>query len=120
MWATGRLMIVVLIAVLAVGTVARAASATVMTLHMASADEMATAVDPSMRMDDCIGCGAGDMLPDSAACDMACTAPFVAVIPDGIHLVPPAAGEGLPPSGFAFAGRTAPPDPLPPRANFLR
>jgi hypothetical protein len=120
MWATGRLMIVVLIAVLAVGTVARAASATVMTLHMASADEMATAVDPSMHMDDCIGCGAGDMLPDSAACDMVCTAPFVAVIPDGIRLVPPAAGEGPPPSGVAFAGRTAPPDPLPPRANFLR
>lgn len=113
-------MIVVLLAVLAAGTIARAASTTTMILHMASADDMATADDATMHMDDCIACGAGDMLPDSAACDMACTAPFAAVIPDGLRLVPPAAGEGPPPSGVAFAGRTAPPDPLPPRAKFLR
>lgn len=68
-----RLIVVMLLAVFAAGTVAHSAMATEMAVTMAVAD----AGEIGMDMPDCSGCDTDDAT-DMAACDLACTAPLVA------------------------------------------
>ena len=112
-------MIVVLLGMLAVGTVVHAASTTTMTLHMATADEMGIADDATTHVDGCTACQAGDMPLDGAACGIVCATSFAATISGEPGLAAPATGVPLPVSSIVFSGRTAPPDLLPPRAIFL-
>lgn len=106
-----RMMMIVVIAAFAAGTVAHAASLTTMTVKMALAD----AGDAGNA--GCAGCG--EPQANGMDCDQVCISAAM--------VLPAAAGGGSTPA-FAviepaptgdFAGRTGPPDPYPPRSFVL-
>lgn len=106
-----RILVVALLAVFAVGSVVHATSTTTMAV------KMATANGGPMDMADCTGCDAdGNGDESGLACDLVCTAPFVADLGAGTALGVPvgestAALKGV----YDFVGRTGPPVPYPPR-----
>lgn len=104
-----RILAVALLAIFAAGTVVHAAGAATMAI------KMALAADGAMSMPDCAGCDAdGD--GDGPACNLVCTAPFVADLrPETTENVPAAVSTAEPTGIYDFVGRSGPPDPYPPR-----
>ena len=106
-----RVLVVAFLAVFAAGSVVHATSLTTMAVKMALADS------GPMDMADCAGCdsdGNGDK--GGLACDLVCTAPFVADLGTGSTLSGPVAVSTATPKGdYDFVGRTGPPEPYPPR-----
>ncbi len=106
-----RTTVIVLLAVFAAGTVAHTASATIMSVKMASA-----AAD-GMQNGGCDECPDGD--GKAGSCDTMCGQPLWAATVSGETLSPIAKGvfTGVPPSPVET--RAGPPDPYPPRAPVL-
>lgn len=106
-----RILVVALLAVFAAGSVVHATSTTTMAVKMALAD------GDTMEMADCTGCdtdGRGD--DGGLACDLVCTAPFVADLATKFDLSGPVGVSTAGQKGiYDFVGRTGPPDPYPPR-----
>lgn len=106
-----RVLVIVLLAAFAAGTVVHAAVVTSMSVKMALADPS------SADMADCQGCSGDD--GEAPVCDLDCVTPLVASITDG------ALGHAALVSDIAVAldriisGRTGPPDPHPPRTIVL-
>lgn len=109
-----RLLACALLAAFAAGSVVQAASATTMALKMAFAGS--GAMDMAGDMAGCDGCGSGDKAGDGGlACQAACLAPLAANLYQESALAPfPCAAPAA--VGLCDAvGRTAPPEPHPPR-----
>ena len=106
-----RILVIVLLAAFAVGTVAHAASATSMALKMSLADTNGG------NMEDCPGCSGDEgTVP---VCDQVCVTPFVAVPAGAALTLPlfPYHHVDLPlRDSTSLSG---PPDPYPPRTNIL-
>jgi hypothetical protein len=99
-----------LLAAVAAGSVAHAASATTMSLEMALAD------GEPMDMADCEGCGSGDDRGDGGpGCEMTCLAPMVAYLSEESTLAAMRRASPTDSSLYDFVGRTGPPEPYPPR-----
>lgn len=107
-----RILVVVMLAAFAVGSVANATSATTMAVEMALTD-----IGP-MDMADCTGCVAdGTGGKNGQACDIVCTAPFVAELSAAAGFNAALAVSTVAPNGAcASAGRTGSPNPYPPRS----
>jgi hypothetical protein len=109
-----RLLACALLAAFAAGSVVQAASATTMALKMAFAGS--GAMDMAGDMAGCEGCGSGDNAGDGGlACQAACLAPLAAILSQETALAPL---PGASPASSAVddvVGRTAPPEPHPPR-----
>ena len=114
-----RILLFILLAAFAVGSVIHTAGTTTMSVNMA----LANASDMEMadwEMADCTGCDTNkDGNQGGVSCDIACIAPFMANL--GHETAPgprmPALHEatGL----FDFVGLTSPPEPYPPRSLIL-
>jgi hypothetical protein len=105
-----RMLVLVLVAAFAAGTVAHAANATGMTLEM----QHAAPIDGEPA--DCRGCSGDD--GSTAVCDQICVAPLI-VLPTETACPQTMAGHeyaGAPPR--RLAGRSGPPATDPPRAIF--
>jgi len=106
-----RILVIILLAAFAVGTVAHAASATSMAVKMSLTDTNGG------NMGDCPDCSGDEgRVP---LCDQVCVTPFVAVPADAALTLPlfPYNHVNLP-----FSDSTSlsgPPDPYPPRTNIL-
>ena len=106
-----RILVIVLLAGFAVGTVAHAASATSMALKMALDD------NSDGNVDDCPSCSGGEAAVP--VCDQVCVTPFVAVPTGAALTLPffPCNHVNLPLSDSTSL--SGPPDPYPPRTNIL-
>ena len=106
-----RILVVALLALFAAGLVVNATSTATMAVKMALAD-----ID-HRDMADCTGCDAGgNGYQGGLACDLACTAPFVADLGTESTLSAPAAVSTVTSTGdYDFVGRTGAPEPYPPR-----
>lgn len=99
------------VALLALSTVAHAASSSTMALDMAMAEGGA------MSMADCQGCPEDGDTDAKAVCDLVCTAPVVAAL-KGVDVAQPTAAllcQDRPLGMTLPRGLLAPPDPFPPR-----
>lgn len=111
MKASVRILMIVILAAFAAGTVVHAASAAVMTVKMALADS------GSMDGADCDGCSGDD--EGAPSCDGICVAPLLAMANPGaaLHVDIDAQTRGA--AMHDAVGRTGPPDPSPPRSIVL-
>lgn len=108
------MLVVALIAVFAAWSVAHVASAATMQLQMAAI----AAEDHSMDMADCDGCDPGKLDgKDGSLCELVCLSPVVAdlTVDQEVTASRVAVPHTAPPVHMP-AGRTYPPDPLPPRS----
>jgi len=106
-----RILMIMVLAAFAAGTVVHAANAATMSA------KMTLAVIDGADMGDCQDCsdGNGDMPP----CDNVCVSPILAVVPSGQTSLP---GAETTTDSFVLqsvTGRTGPPDPYPPRTTIL-
>lgn len=106
-----RILTIVLLAAFAAGSVAHAASATVMDVTMALAGAGGT------DMPECDGCADGDDNPPP--CNGLCVAPLLAMSNPGPILHPVVDAQTGDASTHDVVGRTGPPDPSPPRTIVL-
>lgn len=109
-----RILMIVLVAAFAAGSVAHAASATSIAVKMALAGA------GGMNMTDCEWCGTdGDDDDADGTCDLVCVTTLIATVGCDTVPQPPvmthAAGESV----CGFVGRTGPPEPYPPRTLIL-
>lgn len=104
-----RVLVILMLAAFAAGTVAQAASVAAMDAKMAL-----TAVDGADK-GGCQGCPDGD--GDTPPCDTVCVSPVLAVVPAAEAALPEA--EPAPASIVAdgLAGAAGPPEPSPPRST---
>jgi len=104
-----RMLVIVLLAAFAAGTVAHAANAVRMTLEMQH-----TAAPSDGEQADCQGCSGDD--GSTAVCDQICVAPLIMLPAEATRPQTMAVHEytGAPPR--RLAGRTGPPATDPPRA----
>tara|TARA_R110002124_G_scaffold138219_2_gene301546 strand:+ start:1814 stop:2158 length:345 start_codon:yes stop_codon:yes gene_type:complete len=106
-----QILVVTLIATFAVGSVIHAASASMMAVKMALANE------GTMDAANCTNCDAdGNGVEDGQPCVITCIVPFVADLGTQPILSAPLAISTAAPNGaYDFVGRTAQPEPHPPR-----
>lgn len=106
-----RILMIIVLAAFAAGTVVHAANAAAMGAKMTLA-----AIDGA-DMGDCQDCadGTGDM----PSCGNACVSPILAVVPSGQPSLQGAETTTENPILQSVIGRTGPPDPYPPRTTIL-